>query len=78
MFTLVAVLRSTTPILSATAMNRLLNNSSFTGCALVSAVTGREARRHSRRLRQGSTRARQPGSTMVVAMASRIIAGPSI
>ncbi len=79
MFTLVAVLRSTTPILSATAMNRLLNSSSFTGWASVPcSASGCALLRRNSRLTEVSTDTSQPGSTIVVAMASRIKAGPVI
>ena len=81
MFTLIAVFCSTAPVCSATFMNRLLNNSSSTGSGR--SLPGCDARR------RGSTRrssmwsssvisAAQPGSTTVVALASRISAGPAM
>ena len=80
MFTEYAVFCSATPICSAIAMNRLLKTSSITGSTSV--PIARRAVRGTTRVitmwSSGVTSARQPGSTTVVALASAMIAGPSM
>ncbi len=79
MLTECAVLRSRTPICSATDMNRLLKISSMTGSTAVPAGrrSGRSATRVSSRSPGPVSSARQPGSVTVVAKSSTISAGPS-
>ena len=80
MFTEYDVLRSTTPVCSATDMNRLLNTSSITGSDSVPTVAspGRGTIRARIRWLRRVISAIQPGSTTVVAFASMITAGPCI
>ncbi len=80
MLTEYAVLASVTPICSAIAMNRLLKISSITGSTCVPSATrgGRGALRVSSRWASGVTCACHCGSTIVVALASAMIAGPAI
>ena len=79
MLTEYAVLASVTPICSAIAMNRLLNTSSSTGSAVVPIACARNAAstRSSTRSPRAVSVARHPGSTTVVAFASRMTAGPA-
>ena len=82
MLTLSEVFCSTAPVCSATFMNRLLNSSSSTGSGR--SLPAGDARRRAARCGAGScgraavTSAVQPGSTTVVALASRISAGPAM
>ena len=79
MFTLSEVFCRTAPVCSAMDMKRLLNSSSITGSTRpVSAVRALARCSVRRRIRwfSGVTSAVQPGSTTVVALASRISAGP--
>ena len=80
MLTEYAVLASVTPICSAIAMNRLLKTSSSTGSAVVPIACARRAasKRSSTMSPRGVNVARQPGSTTVVALSSRMTAGPAI
>ena len=76
-FTECAVFASVTPICSATDIKILLKISSITGSGRVlttALLVG--SSRSNRRLRRASTRAFQPASTTVVALASEIKAGP--
>ena len=80
MLTEYAVFCSCSPICSAMFMNRWLNTSSRTGSTLVPIAcrASRGATRSSTRWSSAVMRACQPGSTMVVALRSATIAGPSI
>jgi len=80
MLTEYAVFCSRSPICSAMDMNRLLKISSMTGSALVPIArrAGSAATRRNTRWPRGVASARQPASTMVVALASAMMAGPSI
>ena len=80
MFTEYAVLASVIPICSAIAMNRLLNTSSSTGSAVVPIACARisAATRSSTRSPRAVSVARHPGSTTVVALCSRMMAGPAM
>ncbi|MNT08832.1 hypothetical protein D3C72_1435870 [compost metagenome] len=68
------------PICSAMFMNRLLNTSSNTGSTVVptACCTARATRRLSSRWSRSVSSASQPGSTMVVAFFSAMMAGPGI
>ena len=79
-FTDSAVFCSVYPICSAIDMNRLLNTSSITGSQLVPMATrsGRATTRRRTRSPIWVISACHPGSTMVVAVASMISAGPSM
>ncbi len=81
MLTLMDVFCSTAPVCSATFMNRLLNSSSNTGSGRPLPAAVRAGKGEVRRSVIWSSRvisAVQPGSTTVVALASRISAGPAI
>ena len=72
---------STAPVCSAALMKRLLNSSSITGSGRAASATRAAARvsvRRSSRWLSAVTSAVQPGSTTVVALASRISAGPGM
>jgi len=80
MFTEAAVFSSTEPICSATDINRLLKISNSTGSTVaaspVSSTPARCAWRSRIKLSSRVSRARQPGSTTMVLVGSRITAGP--
>ena len=74
-----AVFSRVSPICSAMDMKRLLNTSSMTGSQSVPAADSRARGTTRARTRSplAAMVARQPGSTTVVAVDSRRIAGPS-
>jgi len=80
MLTEEAVRANATPICSAIAMKRLLNSSRRTGSTAVSIPRSRARGSARRRIRwfRGVSVAHQPGSITVVALASRMTAGPSM
>ena len=80
MLTLVAVAWSATPISSAMAMNRLLKISSRTGSTSVPIALPRSsgAARVSTSVPSLARSPRQPGSTTIVEVASKISAGPMV
>ena len=79
MLTEYAVFSSVRPICSAIDMNRLLNTSSMIGSQSVPTADSRASGTTRSRTRSplAARCARQPGSTTVVAVDSRMMAGPS-